>query len=68
MNGIEHTKREERMHRRAMKVQRDRLNKAAPDLLKALKLCQVRIFMVIGSENVEYMTATAAIAKAEGRA
>lgn len=40
---------------------------AAPELLSALKLCQVRIFMLEGSENEVYRAATAAIAAAEGR-
>ena len=43
-----------------------RLIAAAPELLEALKVCQVRIFMLEGSENNEYQTATDAIAKATG--
>jgi hypothetical protein len=42
-----------------------RLIAAAPDLLEALKVLQVRIFMLDGSENPEYKLATAAIAAAE---
>ncbi len=40
---------------------------AAPDLLEALKLCRVRVFMADGSENEAYQKAFQAIAKAEGR-
>ena len=43
-----------------------RLIAAAPELFEALKVCQVRIFMLEGSENNEYQTATDAIAKATG--
>ena len=43
-----------------------RLIAAAPERLEALKVCQVRIFMLEGSENNEYQTATDAIAKATG--
>jgi hypothetical protein len=39
---------------------------AAPDLLEALKLCQVRVFMNEGSENEAYQAARKAIAQAEG--
>ena len=41
-----------------------RLITAAPDLLDALKICQVRIFVLDGSENNEYQSAEAAISKA----
>ena len=44
-----------------------RLIAAAPDLLQAVKLLQVRVFMAEGSENEEYRMATAAIQKAEGK-
>ena len=44
-----------------------RLIAAAPELLEALKICQVRIFMVDGCSH-EYEQARAAIAKAEGGA
>ena len=43
-----------------------RLIAAAPELFEALKVCQVRIFMLEGSENSGYQTATDAIAKATG--
>ena len=44
-----------------------RLIAAAPVLLEALKICQVRIFMVDGCSH-EYEQARAAIAQAEGGA
>jgi hypothetical protein len=43
-----------------------RLIAAAPDLLAALKVCQVRIFMLEGSENPAYEQARAAISEAIG--
>jgi len=42
------------------------LNRAAPDLLEALKVCQTRIFVLDGSENPEYKLAADAIAKTGG--
>ena len=39
---------------------------AAPELLEALELCQIRIFMLDGSENAEYQAAAKAIAQAKG--
>jgi hypothetical protein len=44
-----------------------RLIAAAPDLLQAVKLLQVRVFMSEGSENGAYRMANAAIQKAEGK-
>lgn len=44
-----------------------RLIAASPMLLEALKLCQVRVFMLEGSENEAYRAATSAISAAEGR-
>jgi hypothetical protein len=43
------------------------LMRAAPALLAALKLCQVRVFMAEGSENEAYQAASAALDAAEGR-
>ena len=43
------------------------LHAAAPELLWALKLCQVRVFMAEGSENEAYQLASAALAKATVR-
>ena len=45
---------------------RKRLEKAAPAMLEALKLCQVRLFMLEGSENEAYQQANAAINQAKG--
>lgn len=50
-----------------VEVATGRLVAAAPDLLEALKLCQVRVFMAEGSENEAYQKASAAITKAQGR-
>ena len=44
-----------------------RLIAAAPELLEACKVCQVRVFMHDGSTCKEYRQAAAAIAAAEGR-
>ena len=44
------------------------LEKLIPQLVEALKVCQVRIFMVDGSENEPYRQAQAALrAVEEGR-
>ncbi len=44
-----------------------RLIAAAPELLHALHLCQIRVFMLEGSENEAYEAARVAIARAQGR-
>jgi len=41
-------------------------NAAAPELLEALERCQIRVFMIEGSENEAYQSARAALAKARG--
>jgi hypothetical protein len=74
MNEAKHTKKEERAHKRAVKVQRDRLNKAAPSLLAALigvlpvfwnDHGDIGVLRKVYQDRIE--AAEAAIAKAEGR-
>jgi hypothetical protein len=68
------TKKEERMHKRALKAQRDRLNKAAPALLEALKGVipvfwndhgDINVLRKVYQDRVD--TAEDLIAKIEGR-
>lgn len=44
-----------------------RLIAAAPEMLELLKLCQVKIFMLDGSENPEYKAIDNLLNKIEGR-